>query len=667
MIPIGSDMTTRCRGPPEGPWTTARPGPSVEIDRGLPGGSASRHCHWGVLVSAPTRVTRSILRSRVSVATGLLLAVPLLALVASTPSAGAVSGAVSTTTNVGATTGNGACEKPPLTTSDPDPINCNHYAEKTDVWTTGLPGGATPEDGTYFFAVLAPGGQHDPNDGATDVLSTDGVGQRTFTISGGAVTSYTGDASRFQNGKLQLAPYADTPNPGGVYILAVCKGTQPVNPNSCKYDAFKVDPGGPEGGPGNPEPLTILKDAAGAYDQPYSWDIDKSVDKTLVKQVGGNATFHYTVDVDRTTGTPTNVTVTGQIDVFNPNNDDVVADVTDQLSDSTACTITGGGTNQTMASGDNYFDYSCSLGSLPSGTIDNTATVTWAEQTVDNGDLAADHADWTVSDVPFTGTDVNPCIDVSDTFGLHGTTGSTGSLGSACDDTSFTYDRTVAVPAHGCLTYDNTATFAATDDSTVTGSSDQVSVTVCGPVATGARTMGFWQNKNGQGIITHGPATAGVCNATPWLRQYAPFQGLSATATCSQVASYVANVIKAANASGASMNAMLKGQMLATALDVFYTGPGKYAGAQVFLPSTAIGSVAIDLTQICKNIPSCSIFENVSSAFGGATSLTVSQMLAYAASQSNAGGSVWYGQVKATQEKAKDAFDAINNEVAFGA
>jgi len=40
-------------------------------------------------------------------------------------------------------------------------------------------------------------------------------------------------------------------------------------------------------------------------------------------------------------------------------------------------------------------------------------------------------------------------------------------------------------------------------------------------------------------------------------------------------------------------------------------------------------------------------------------------MLTYAASKSNAGGSVWYGQVKATQELAKDAFDAINNGVAL--
>jgi hypothetical protein len=61
------------------------------------------------------------------------------------------------------------------------------------------------------------------------------------------------------------------------------------------------------------------------------------------------------------------------------------------------------------------------------------------------------------------------------------------------------------------------------------------------------------------------------------------------------------------------------------------------------------------------------IYQNASSAFGGATSLTVSQILAYAAGQSNVGGSVWYGQVKATQELAKNTFDAINNKVAFQA
>jgi hypothetical protein len=43
-------------------------------------------------------------------------------------------------------------------------------------------------------------------------------------------------------------------------------------------------------------------------------------------------------------------------------------------------------------------------------------------------------------------------------------------------------------------------------------------------------------------------------------------------------------------------------------------------------------------------------------------------MLNYAASRSNSGGTIWYNQKKSgtdSQELAKDAFDAINNAVAW--
>ena len=60
-----------------------------------------------------------------------------------------------------------------------------------------------------------------------------------------------------------------------------------------------------------------------------------------------------------------------------------------------------------------------------------------------------------------------------------------------------------------------------------------------------------------------------------------------------------------------------------------------------------------------------SIYQSASLAFGGASCMTVSQMLTYAASQSNVGGSFWYANVKNTQFLAKDTFDAINNQLAF--
>jgi hypothetical protein len=114
------------------------------------------------------------------------------------------------------------------------------------------------------------------------------------------------------------------------------------------------------------------------------------------------------------------------------------------------------------------------------------------------------------------------------------------------------------------------------------------------------------------------------------------------------------------------MNPMLKAQMLATALDVYFSDP-VLGGNRIGAPAP-IGGVRIDLTRVCHTYASdgsCAGYENASPAFGGATSLTVSQLLAYAASQSNAGGSVWYGNVKGTQELAKDTLDAINRQQAF--
>ncbi len=60
--------------------------------------------------------------------------------------------------------------------------------------------------------------------------------------------------------------------------------------------------------------------------------------------------------------------VTGTITVFNPNVEPVSGvDVTDQLSDGTVCTVANG-LDQTVATGDTTFPYTCSLNSLPQET-----------------------------------------------------------------------------------------------------------------------------------------------------------------------------------------------------------------------------------------------------------------------------------------------------------
>jgi hypothetical protein len=582
----------------------------------------------------------------------LLLGVALIPARANTP----VSGAAFTTVNEGID-GTGHCKN-----GNPN-VNCNIYDGKQYVWLNGGPSTANVGDGDYFFAVLDPGGQGgnaNPNDGTPKNLSDDfdAYTNRTFSVSGGTV-SY-GGSHGFDSNKIRLMPYADTSNPGGVYILAICALADgyPVDPSDCKYDAFKIQETEVQHG----LPLTITKDANGSNDRKFTWNISKDVDKTLVKQIGGNVTFNYTVKVSYDAGTVSNVKVTGTISVFNPNvdgsNNTVPVDingVTDSLSDGTVCAVTNGGP-QTLTQFETDFAYSCVLSDLPQGYLDNTAKVTWSDQFLDNGAvLDGGSAEFTFKGISFTENQIDECVAVSDSYA--------GSLGNVCvgDANPKSYSRTVPVPQYGCKSYDNTATFT-TNDTGATGWASQT-VTVCGPVKTGALTMGFWQNKNGQAIISSGSSTSNVCNSGIWLRQYAPFQDLSGSATCSQVAKYVLDVIKAANASGASMNAMLKAQMLATALDVYFSDAA-LGGNRIGAPAP-IGGVAIDLTKVCKNIGSCSVYENVSGAFGGATSLTVSQMLAYAASQSNPGGTSWYGNVKPTQELAKDAFDAINNQVAF--
>lgn len=797
-----------------------------------------------------------------------------------------VTGAAFTTVNE-SVDGSGHCQN-----GNPN-NNCNIYDGKQYVWASGGSLAAALGDGTYFFAVLAPGGQADPNDGAannlSDVSPTSNTGagdaytNRTFTVAGGTL-AYHGTHD-FDSNKIRLMGYDDTTNTGGVYIMAICSlaGQYPVAPSDCKYDAFKVQKGEVQ----HALPLTVTKDANGAYTNTYAWTIKKDADKTRIDQAPGDATFNYTVTVTHDGGTVSGVKVTGTIAVFNPNVDETnvtvpaTADVTDVLSDGTACTVMGG-SDATLSSFETDFAYSCDLNALPQGGLNNTATVTWSEQLLDNGTLLdASSANFTFKSVSFTATPVDNCTAVNDSYagslgtvcvgdanpktftysrtvsGTPGTcaaydntatfttntTGTTDSAGqtvklcegadvtvtktatpdfkrtyhwtiskdvdktlvkqvggsatfnytvkaagtgftdsdwavagkitvtnpndweavtvdvadainnggnctvtggssvsiaasdshtfdytcsyssapdsnngtntatatwdataantthgsatgtaganfdaptstvnktvtisdsyagalgtlTAVDSEPFTsgtfkYTRVISIPSYGCLSYDNTAKIVET------GQSASKTVTVCGPVKTGALTMGFWQNKNGQGIITSGASTSGVCNSGTWLRQYAPFQDLSATASCAQAATYVFNVVKAANASGSSMNAMLKAQDLATSLDVYFSD-STLGGNKIGAPAP-VGGVAIDLTKVCSNPLGCTNYINAGPSFSGATSLTVSQIVAYEASQSNAGGSTWYGNNKSVQELAKDSNDAINNQVAFGA
>jgi hypothetical protein len=605
-----------------------------------------------------------------------------------------VTGAAFTTTNTNAD-GTGHCQ------NGNEDVNCNIYDGKEFVWLNGGPSTAYVGDGDYFFAVLEPGGQGNnsdanPNDGTAKNLSDDydAYTDRTFSVSNGSV-SYSGPHASDSN-KIRLMPYADTSNPGGVYILAICSlgddGKQyPVNPSDCKYDAFKINEGEVQHG----LPLTVTKDADGAYKNTYTWTIKKDVDKTVVKQVGGNATFTYTVTATHDGGTVSDIHVNGTISAFNPNVDDqnstvpvTGVDVTDQLSDGTNCDVTDG-TGTTLTKFETHFAYSCDLTSLPQGKLDNTVKVAWDEQLLDNGALL-DASDtnsppsFTFSDISFTENAIDECVNVDDSNAA-GPQDQTVCVGDA-NPTVFNYSRVIPVPTNDCVAYPNTATFTA-KDTPATGSASQT-VNVCGPAKTGALTIGFWKTTNGQGLIKT------YCGTDPsglgaYLRGLGGGSGpfSNATGSCSSLASYVSTVLNGASAT--DMNKMLKAQMLGTALDVWFSGPGwtptksgSVKPPSQFLSHNSLGTFKMDTTAVCpmvdntstgtatckNNLPST---DAVASGAVATSPMSMQAILDFAATtpapfNGSTSNSVWYGGTRAKQEILKNIYDQFNNQLAFG-
>ncbi len=114
------------------------------------------------------------------------------------------------------------------TTANGSRVNANIYASKSDVYLDGGPGQNAPAtaaglpDGHYYFQVTDPSGQV--------LLSTDAVRFRQFEVSGGLILSVSGDGNHLTGvdqdhgaATIQLLPYADTPNNGGVYKVWVTR------------------------------------------------------------------------------------------------------------------------------------------------------------------------------------------------------------------------------------------------------------------------------------------------------------------------------------------------------------------------------------------------------------------------------------------------------------
>ena len=333
--------------------------------------------------------------------------------------------------------------------------------------------------------------------------------------------------------------------------------SSPVRPRNCKYDAFKVRSQTP---PEQGDDLVAIKSADPAFTRTYEWTVEKSVDKTLVSQIGGTAAFQYTVAASRSDGVDSGFALDGEVTVFNPN-DVVVSGVT--VTDKTLgvdCSVTGGAAS-IPAGASEVFSYSCDLSLVAgTGTADtNTATVTWDASSVRSPN-ASTTATATYDFTRATITPVGGSTDVRDTF--DGVTTTLASGITASD--RFTYTREVPVPASNCITRTNTAVV------TQSGDSDSETVRVCGPNSDGY-TIGFWKNNSAK-IITSNNAGA-YCSA---IRLYpAALTGLNCTAgstgntaaNAKAINNWITKTMADGESSGTGLP-MLKAQFLATVLNV---------------------------------------------------------------------------------------------------
>lgn len=145
------------------------------------------------------------------------------------------------------------------TTADGQAVNANNYEDKAHVHLNGGPNnppgcrGGELDDDEYYFQVTDPSG--------ATLLSTDGIGERRFRVTGGEISAYLGSthalgaASPCGSLAIALMPFADTPNEGGVYKVWITRvsdfhaacgavadcGLNGFVPGHTKTDNFRVE------------------------------------------------------------------------------------------------------------------------------------------------------------------------------------------------------------------------------------------------------------------------------------------------------------------------------------------------------------------------------------------------------------------------------------------
>jgi len=254
--------------------------------------------------------------------------------------------------------------------------------------------------------------------------------------------------------------------------------------------------------------LQVSKTAEGSYTRSFDWQLTKSVDRGVVKQVSGYVALTFNVKAEQLHCNDTNFQVSGDIVVKNNNTwQSVDASVSDVITDF-KCQIDGGTTITVDASSQKTLSYTCTR-PVPSNwpiAIDgqNEATATWDKiaYKTPSGDGSAQASFQFRPDAP--SHKVGEVVVVTDNgdelFEL------TGNCFSPVSKET-TYTRQILVPTTGCTQIVNNAAIYFADSGADNKHTVQTISYVCGPAPTVfGRTIGFWQNKNGQAIIKVSPS-----------------------------------------------------------------------------------------------------------------------------------------------------------------
>lgn len=246
--------------------------------------------------------------------------------------------------------------------------------------------------------------------------------------------------------------------------------------------------------------VDVAKTADAEFTRTFDWYLDKSADvESLTLAEGEDYDVNYLVEVGLNGFTDSDWSATGSISISNNTPfDAVITGVSDVISPAIAVPVDCGVSfPYLLAAGD---ELTCSYATALSdaSTRVNTATVE-TSGLVGGGEASAD----VVFGDPTT--EMDDCVDVSDSLGSSGTGDELGTVCYASAPATFNYSYKVPTDACGSFDIDNTASLLTNDTDTSIEDSWTVSVEVTGcgggpPSELGCTlTPGYWKTHSAYG------------------------------------------------------------------------------------------------------------------------------------------------------------------------